>query len=269
MTLVALFLAAFTCAVSLTPVVRLAALRLGVVDHPERRKMHHVPIPLLGGAAIIIPFFGLVAVVATIAPEMLGDEMGRLRPILAGAAVIAAVGIYDDARGMKVWSKFLFQFFAAIILVVAGLRVTLFTNPLGTALDLGWVGIPVTVLWVVGVTNAMNLIDGLDGLAAGIGVIASLSLCAVAASADHPMVGILALVLAGATLGFLPFNTYPARIFLGDTGSMFLGFLLASLGLAGSLKASTATILILPIVVLGVPVLDTLWAILRRTQLRV
>jgi len=116
------------------------------------------------------------------------------------------------------------------------------------------------------VTNAINLIDGLDGLAVGTGTIASLALCVVGALTGHPLVAILALVLAGAGLGFLPFNFYPARIFLGDTGSMFLGFLLAGIGVAGSLKASAATVLILPIVVLGVPVFDTLWAIIRRTR---
>src|SRR5262249_34553247 len=149
---------------------------------------------------------------------------------------------YDDWRGLTVLQKFAFQLIAASILVASGLNAKLFTNPLGESVELGWIGVPITVLWVVGVTNAMNLIDGLDGLASGVGVIASLSLCAVGAATDQPVVAVLSLVLAGASLGFLPYNMYPARIFLGDTGSMFLGFMLAGLGLAGSLKASTATI---------------------------
>jgi UDP-GlcNAc:undecaprenyl-phosphate/decaprenyl-phosphate GlcNAc-1-phosphate transferase len=267
--LILLFLASFAVAMALTPLIRSAALRLGVVDHPERRKMHHLPVPLLGGASIVLSFAAVVTSVILVKPELLGEEIGMVRPLLLSGVLISIVGAYDDWRGLSVLQKFLFQLIAASILVASGIHARLFTNPLGESLELGWIGVPITVLWVVGVTNAMNLIDGLDGLATGVGVIASLSLCGIAAATDQPVVAILSFVLAGASLGFLPFNMYPARIFLGDTGSMFLGFLLAGLGLAGSLKASTATILILPIVVLGVPLMDTLWAILRRTRSRV
>ncbi|MBI3450704.1 MAG: undecaprenyl/decaprenyl-phosphate alpha-N-acetylglucosaminyl 1-phosphate transferase [Acidobacteria bacterium] len=269
MILALLFISAFAGAACLTPVVRRAALKLEIVDHPERRKMHHVPIPLLGGAAIVVPFLLVIAVVRWQAPQLLGDGGEALTPLMIGAVVMACVGAYDDWRGMRVRTKFMFRFLVALVVVAGGIQVRLFTNPLGDSVELGWIGIPLTVLWIVGVTNAMNLIDGLDGLAAGTGSIASLALCGVAAATDHTMVGILSLVLAGATLGFLPFNIYPAKIFLGDTGSMFLGFLLAGFGLVASLKASTATILVLPIVVLGVPVLDTLWAVLRRTSRKV
>lgn len=269
MSLALIFLSAIAGAAVLTPLVRAAALRLGVVDHPERRKMHHLPVPLLGGAAIILSFLSVVTAVWILAPDLFGEEIDELRPLLLGSIVIGLVGVYDDWRGIRVRNKFVFQLLAALILVASGIQAKLVTNPLGESVELGWIGIPLTLLWIVGVTNAMNLIDGLDGLAAGIGTIASLSLCGVAGASEHPLVAVLSLILAGAALGFLPFNMYPARIFLGDTGSMFLGFLLAGLGLVGSLKASTATILILPIVVLGVPVLDTLWAILRRTHRRV
>jgi UDP-GlcNAc:undecaprenyl-phosphate GlcNAc-1-phosphate transferase len=267
--LILLFLAAFAVAAGLTPIVRRVSLRLGVVDHPERRKMHHLPVPLLGGLSIMLSFASIVTALVIFKPRLLGDDISMVRPLLVGGVLISLVGAYDDWRGIPVLHKFLFQLLAACILVTSGIHARLFTNPLGEALDLGWIGVPITVLWIVGVTNAMNLIDGLDGLATGAGVIASLSLCSVAAATDQPAVAILSLILAGASFGFLPFNMYPAKIFLGDTGSMFLGFLLAGLGLAGSLKASTATILILPIVVLGVPLLDTLWAILRRTRSRV
>lgn len=268
MTLAAVFLAAFGLSLVLTPAVRAFALKMGIVDHPELRKMHQVPVPLLGGAAIVIPFFAVILATAAWFPGLFGDEIDHLPAILTGAIAVSLLGAYDDWKGARVWVKFLFQTVAASILVLSGVRAEAFTNPLGGTVEIGWLGIPLTIFWIVGVTNAMNLIDGLDGLAVGTGTIASLSLCVVGALAGHPLVVVLSLVLAGASMGFLPFNFYPARIFLGDTGSMFLGFLLAGLGVAGSVKASAATILILPIVVLGVPVFDTLWAILRRTRRR-
>jgi UDP-GlcNAc:undecaprenyl-phosphate GlcNAc-1-phosphate transferase len=261
-----IFLAATGISLAITPVIRVAAIRLGVLDHPERRKLHEVPIPLLGGASIVISFLLVVAGVRVMAPQLLGDEINKLPALLAGAVLISLLGVWDDWKGARPWVKLLVQTGAASLLVVAGIQARLFTNPLGGSLELGWVGIPLTIFWIVGVTNAMNLIDGLDGLATGIGTIAAFALCAVGALANNPLVAILSLVLAGASMGFLPFNLYPARIFLGDTGSMFLGFILASLGVVGSLKASAATVLVLPIVVLGVPVFDTLWAILRRTR---
>lgn len=264
-----IFLAAFALALALTPLVRMVALRLGVVDHPERRKMHQMPVPLLGGAAIVLSFTAMAMVLRGWYPEELGDEDHKLPVLLGASLLIGLLGLFDDWKGARVWLKFSVQVAAASLVVAAGVRVDVFTNPLGGSFDIGWLGIPLTIFWIVGVTNAINLIDGLDGLAAGIGTIASLSLCAVGALVGDPLVAILSLVLAGATLGILPYNVYPARIFIGDTGSMFIGFTLASLGALGSLKATTATVLILPIVVLGIPVFDTLWAILRRTHRRV
>jgi UDP-GlcNAc:undecaprenyl-phosphate GlcNAc-1-phosphate transferase len=261
-----IFIGAFVLALGLTPLVRLVAVRMGIVDHPERRKMHQVPVPLLGGAAIVASFFLVTLGVWYFLPDLLADEVSKLPALMAGALAISLLGVYDDWKGARVWVKFAFQTVAAGIVVMAGVKADVFTNPLGESFQLGWLGIPLTIFWIVGVTNAMNLIDGLDGLAAGTGAIASLALCAVGALSGDPLVAILSLTLAGACLGFLPFNLYPARIFLGDTGSMFLGFILAGLGVAGSFKATAATVLILPIVVLGVPVFDTLWAILRRTR---
>jgi UDP-GlcNAc:undecaprenyl-phosphate GlcNAc-1-phosphate transferase len=264
-----IFFSAFILAMALTPIVRAGALRLGIVDHPERRKMHQVPVPLLGGAGIVISFFVVTVGVLLWAPELFGEEITKLPAILGGGLAVGLLGLYDDWRGTRVWFKFAFQVAAAAIVVTAGVQARLFTNPFGDSFDLGWLGVPLTILWIVGVTNAMNLIDGLDGLAAGVSTIASLSLCAVGALMDQPLVAILALTLGGASLGFLPFNFYPARVFLGDTGSMFLGFVLAGLGVIGSLKSSAATVLLIPIVVLGIPVFDTLWAIQRRARRRV
>ncbi len=263
------FLCAFGLSLGLTPLVRRLALRLGVVDNPEKRKMHHVPVPLLGGAAVVVSSLVVLTGVWILAPEFLGEDAPKLPAMLLAGTIIAALGVYDDWRGARASVKLVWQSIAAAVVVMAGVQTGLFTNPLGGSLEVGWLGIPVTILWIVGVTNAMNLIDGLDGLAAGIGAIAALSLCSVAAMMDNFLVAIVSLTLAGASLGFLPFNLYPARIFLGDTGSMFLGFILSSVGAVGSLKASASTVLVLPLIVLGVPVFDTVWAVLRRTHRRV
>ncbi len=263
------FLCAFGFSLGLTPLVRRLALRLGVVDNPEKRKMHHVPVPLLGGVAVVVSSLVVLTGVWALAPDLLGEDASKLPAILVAGTVIAALGAYDDWRGARAPVKLVWQSIAAAVVVMAGAETGLFTNPLGGSLEIGWLGIPVTILWIVGVTNAMNLIDGLDGLAAGIGGIAALSLCAVAAMMDNFLAASVSLTLAGASLGFLPFNLYPARIFRGDTGSMFLGFILASLGAVGSLKASASTVLVLPIVVLGVPVFDTVWAVLRRAHRRI
>ncbi|MFQ5700485.1 MAG: MraY family glycosyltransferase, partial [Acidobacteriota bacterium] len=196
-----------------------------------------------------------------------------LRPylgLMAGGFLIVALGVYDDIKGLRAPVKFAVQTLAALIVIGMGTCVESFTNPLGGSFEVGWLGIPVAVLWIVGVTNAMNLIDGLDGLAVGSGSIAALGLFAIAVTVTlNPFVATVAIVLAGAGVGFLRHNFHPARMFLGDSGSMFIGFTLAVLGIEGSLKASAATVLFLPIIVLGIPIFDTLFAILRRAKRRV
>jgi len=262
-----LFISAAALSYLLTPSARHVALRLGIVDRPEKRKMHQIPIPLLGGLPIFIAFSTVSAAAFFIwsgPPEVsLRSYVG----LMAGATIILLLGIYDDAKGMKASAKFAGQALAALVVVGMGARIEAFTNPLGASFHLGWLGIPLALLWIVGVTNAVNLIDGLDGLAVGIGTIAAAGLFAVAA-VENPFVAGVAIILAGAGLGFLRFNFYPAKIFLGDTGSMFIGFTLAVMGLHGSFKATTATVLFLPIIVLGVPIFDTLFAILRRAKRR-
>ncbi len=244
--------------------VRAVALRFGVVDHPEKRKMHQIPIPLLGGVAIFLSF----AIVSTAVMARGSDDPRAFLGLMAGATIILALGVIDDVVGARAVVKFAVQTLAAVVVVAMGQRIELFTNPLGDSFHLGWLGGPVAVFWIVGVTNAVNLIDGLDGLAAGIGGIAALGLFAVALPGS-PFVATLTIILAGAVLGFLPHNFYPSRQFLGDAGSMFIGFSLAVIGLHGSLKATTATMLFLPIIVLGVPIFDTLFAIFRRARKRV
>ena len=249
--------------------VRHCALRFDIVDRPEKRKMHQVPVPLLGGLAIVGAFVATAVPALFLAAGRLGIE--DVRPffgLMAGSAIIVALGIYDDIKGANAPIKFTFQTAAALVVILTGARVENFTNPVGGSVALGWLGLPVAVLWIVGVTNAVNLIDGLDGLAAGIGSIAAIGLFAVSVT-NNALIAALAVILAGAATGLLRHNFYPARIFLGDSGSMFIGFCLAVLGIYGSFKASTATVLFLPIIVLGVPIFDTLFAIMRRAKQRV
>ncbi len=247
--------------------VRNLALALGIVDHPQKRKMHPIAIPLMGGVAIYLAF----SVVSLIYFQVMGsvpDAAKAYAGLMAGALIILGVGLYDDVRGARPVIKFAGQIVAAMLVVAMGGRVDLLTNPLGVAMHVGWLGVPLAVFWIVGVTNAVNLIDGLDGLAVGISAIAALGLFAVAVSGNS-FVAAASIIMAGAALGFLPHNFYPARIFLGDTGSLFIGFTLAVISLYGSFKATTATVLFLPIIVLGVPIFDTLFAIVRRARRRV
>lgn len=264
-----LFLSATLASYLIAFPTRWLALRFDVVDHPAKRKMHQLPIPLLGGLPIFLSFV-TVSLVGVLAWRggLEGSSVGSYAGLLAGGAIIVLLGLYDDVRGISPPVKFGGQLLAAGVVVAAGARINLFTNPLGESFHLGWLGVPLAIFWIVGVTNAMNLIDGLDGLAAGIGGIAALGLFAVAAP-ENPFVATTTIILAGATIGFLKHNFYPAKLFLGDTGSMFLGFTLSVIGLHGSYKATTATVLFLPIIVLGVPIFDTLFAITRRAKRRV
>ncbi|HEY3175485.1 MAG TPA: MraY family glycosyltransferase [Candidatus Polarisedimenticolia bacterium] len=248
--------------------VRSLALVLNVVDHPEKRKMHQIPIPLMGGLGIFISFAVVSAFALLWGSDLQQGHMRSYLGMLAGSALVILLGIYDDARGLKAPVKFVGQTLAALVVVTTGDRVEMFTNPLGDTFRMGWLGIPLAVFWIVGVTNAVNLIDGLDGLAVGICGIAALGLFAIAAP-ENAFVATLTIILAGAALGFLKHNFYPARLFLGDTGSMFIGFSLAVIGLHGSFKSTTATMLFLPIIVLGIPIFDTFFAILRRAKRRV
>ena len=262
-----MFLSAATLSWLVALPVRSLALRWGVVDHPEKRKMHQIPIPLLGGLAIAASF----AAVSMFAMNtgLLGEvSAGPYVGLLGGLAMILMLGVWDDTHGVQPLVKFGGQTLAALFVVASGIRMGLFTNPLGGSVEIGWLGIPLSVFWIVGVTNAVNLIDGLDGLAAGIGGIAALGMFAVVVP-GNPFVAGLTIILAGAALGFLPHNFYPARMFLGDTGSMFIGFCLAVVGMHGSLKSTTATVLFLPIILLGMPIFDTLFAIFRRARRRV
>lgn len=270
-TLAAAFLAALLAALALTPAVRRLALRAGVLDQAlSSRKVHGRPIPRLGGLAMVAAFLTAVAAVA-LADErvaaLLRADARRLGALLLGALVVAGLGLHDDLHGAGARTKLSVELAVAGLLYAAGLRVEVLDLPFLAPIALGALSLPVTVLWVAGVTNAVNLIDGLDGLAAGVALVAALATGALALLGGGHATALLAAALAGAALGFLRSNTHPASIFMGDTGSLFLGFLLAALPLlggAGGAGGQAPAGLLGPALVLGVPIADTLLSIGRR-----
>lgn len=244
---------------AITPWVRKRAFTWGAVDKPDTRKVHKELMPRMGGLAVFLAFVPAV---------LLSQDMDLpLWGLLTGGALIVVLGIADDIRGLPAKVKLAGQIAAASVVVPFGIKVEYITNPLsGDLLYLGWLAVPVTVFWLVAVTNAINLIDGLDGLAGGVSCIAALTLAAVAWTHGPEMTGVvlLALTLAAAVTGFLRHNFHPAKIFLGDCGSMFLGFTLAGMSIMSFTKSATAISVIIPMVILGLPLLDTFFAIIRR-----
>ncbi len=243
-----------------TPLIRKLAFKIGAVDIPkDNRRVHKKPMPLIGGLAIAIGVFIGMLIFTPIDTTTIY--------IVLGGTVILIAGIIDDIRELSPRYKMLFQLLAGIILIIGGVKVDFITNPFAQGsgiIYLNWLSIPITLFWVVGITNTLNFIDGLDGLSAGVAMISSLSLMIVAARFGQSTVVILAALVAGACLGFLPFNFNPAKIFMGDTGAMFLGFMLAAISIEGVMKSVAAIAVIAPIIILGVPIFDTTFAIFRR-----
>lgn len=268
------FALAFIIAFTSTPIARKLAFQLGAVDVPkDDRRMHKKPIALMGGAAIAVGY--LVSVLfSAVLPVKIFTPGRELIGMLAGIAIIAVMGVLDDVKTLRAWVKLLFQLAAAFAVVfISDTRIQVVTNPFS---DIGYTRFPeavsyiLTILWIVGITNAINLIDGLDGLAAGVSSICSLSLFFVSYLRTDldPATKIYTLIitaaLAGSTLGFLPYNFNPAKIFMGETGSAFLGFTLGVITIQGGLKTYAAISIAIPLLVLGLPLFDTIFAILRR-----
>lgn len=267
-TYVSLFILSTLLSVFLTPVAQMLARRLGIVDYPDgKRRFHNQPVPRLGGVAIFLSFILTLAIVPllnNLVAEQLRWNSDQLLRLLVPCGLVFLLGIYDDVRGADAKIKFTVQILASVLLYALGLRITHVWHPFGGIVELGVWALPLTVLWLVGITNAFNLIDGLDGLSAGAALFAILTVLVVALIHGHPLVVIMSIALAGATFGFLRYNFAPASIFMGDSGSLFLGFLIAALSLEGSQKSTTAVAVAIPIVSLGLPILDTVWAITRR-----
>ena len=268
------FAVAFIAAILCTPVVRAAARRLGVVDKPDSfRKVHGREVPLLGGVAIYVafatPIVALCFFYRNAVSDLLYAHPIKLLTLMGGAAVALAAGGLDDVRNLPVRWKLLLQIVAACVAFAGGCSIEAISNPFGEPLVLGVWSFPVTLLWFLGCMNAVNLLDGLDGLAAGACLFATITLLLVSIVFGNVMPMLLMACLSGAILGFLLFNFYPASIFLGDSGSLLLGFLLASLSLLGATrKPETAVALFIPVVAFGLPIFDTGLAILRRWSRR-
>ncbi|PDO10356.1 MAG: undecaprenyl-phosphate alpha-N-acetylglucosaminyl 1-phosphate transferase [Candidatus Reconcilbacillus cellulovorans] len=249
---------------ALTPAVRSFALRVGAVDVPNARKVHTRVMPRLGGLAIYAAF--LVAAVVVVPFAEGTDFSPKVALGLAlGGAVIVFIGALDDRFGLSPKAKLLGEIAAAVVAVWIGdIRIELLNVPFGdTEIGTSFLSIPLTILWIVGVTNAVNLIDGLDGLAAGVSAIANATILALAALMGNETVVLLSAALLGGTLGFLVHNFHPAKIFMGDSGALFLGFSLATLSILG-FKQATLVSFVVPIVILAVPLGDTFFAIVRR-----
>ena len=257
----AALLVAAVVALIATPVVRSLAFKIGAVDVPrDSRRMHDHPIPRMGGLAI---FFGFILSVLLFLPLTT-----QLRGMLLGAVVIVILGIFDDIYALSAKLKFAVQIGAALIAVLMGNQIDYLSNPNIFSSDpywhLGVLSIPISVLWIVAITNAVNLIDGLDGLACGVSTISSMTMLVIALTVAEAQVAILMAALAGACIGFLPYNLNPAKIFMGDTGSTFLGFVLATVSIQGLFKSYAIISFAVPFLVLGLPIFDTCFAILRR-----
>jgi UDP-GlcNAc:undecaprenyl-phosphate GlcNAc-1-phosphate transferase len=254
------FAVALAMALVLTPAIGRAARYLGVVDLPgERRRLHRRPVPLLGGLGIFLALF--VPALAFLPLD------GSYRGILIGAALATVVGVVDDTRGLPWWAKLAGQFGAAAVPVSLGVALDRFTFPfLGIQELPTWLSYSVSILWIVALMNMVNFVDGMDGLAAGICGISGATFAVIALSLDKPDAAVLSAIVAGACFGFLRHNFYPARIFMGDSGAMLLGFTLATVSIQGLLKTAATVGLLFPLIALAVPILDTSFVVAKRLK---
>jgi UDP-GlcNAc:undecaprenyl-phosphate GlcNAc-1-phosphate transferase len=244
----------------LTPTIRKLSIRYGAIDLPNARRLNKLPVPSSGGIAIYFAFLFAVLFFNRPTPEILG--------LLIGATILTCVGLLDDIFDFPPATKFFGQTIAALVVIYSGVRIEFISNLIsnhGNTLDLGFLSLPFTFFWIIGITNAINFIDGIDGLAAGISGIAAWTLGTVALMTGRYDAGVLAFTLGAAAFAFLPYNfSQKKKIFMGDSGSNFLGFSLAVVSILGMVKIAAAFSMLLPMVILAVPIFDTLFAIVRR-----
>lgn len=254
------YVVAFTISLAVTvlsvPLVKKWAVWLGAVDRPNERKIHNGQMPRMGGLSIFLGFFsGFLYLWPTYQYAL---------PILVGALLMTSVGFLDDKYNLSPRSKFFGQIIAALVVVQSGMTIDFVTIPYVGLIDFGWLSYPITVFWIVAITNAINLIDGLDGLASGVSSIAVLAMIVMAILDQQWLALSLAVILLGGTIGFLFYNSHPAEVFMGDTGSLFIGYTVSVISITGLFKSITLFSLIIPIIILAVPIFDTLFAIIRR-----
>ncbi|MEH7374533.1 glycosyltransferase family 4 protein [Neobacillus drentensis] len=246
----------FFSAIILTPIVKKLAFKIGATDKPNHRKVHVRIMPRLGGLAIFFSFIIGMLIINPVGEYHL--------PIVIGSIIIIITGMMDDVKEISPKVKLAGQIAAAAIIVIyGGLKVEFINLPFGGQIDFGYFSIPLTMIWIIGITNAINLIDGLDGLAGGVSSIALFSIAGMSMMMGNVYVTVMALIVAASTVGFLFYNFHPAKIFMGDTGALFLGYIIGVLSLLGY-KNVTFISLIIPIIILGVPISDTFFAIIRR-----
>jgi len=253
----------------LVPPVRALAFRVGAIDHPGPRKIHSAPMARLGGLAVVAASFAVFAAVCFLQPPHMHFLSCVLLAGMAGGLIpIFVISFIDDIRPVRAIHKLALHFLGASIAVALGIHLPATARLFGIAIHLGWLALPLSLLWIAGVTNAFNIIDGLDGLSAGLALISSASLVAVSVVAGDYATASGSLILAGGLIGFLPYNLYPAKIFLGDTGATAIGFVLACLTLGGASIHSQGLAVALPLLIVGVPLADTLISIARRVVAR-
>ncbi|WNF22628.1 MraY family glycosyltransferase [Mesobacillus jeotgali] len=255
--LIIAFVSSFVTVLLVTPLVIKLAHKIGATDKPNKRKVHENIMPRLGGLAIF------VGVLVGFFVSGLYNE--KITAISFGAILVVILGILDDIYQLSAKVKFISQIFIASIVVSTGLTIEFITIPFVVEkFQLGIWAYPITVLWIVGITNAINLIDGLDGLAAGISSIGIITVAIMAGLAGKVLILTLALIVVASTIAFLFYNFFPAKIFMGDTGALFLGYCISILSLLGLYKSVTLFSFVIPIIILGVPIFDTAYAIIRR-----
>ena len=247
----------------MTPVVKTFAYKVGAIDVPkDARRMHKVPIPRLGGLAIFIGF--MVSILLFL--DIRGNT--QMQSILLGAVIIVVLGVVDDIMALPALLKFVVQIIAALVPATNGVQILAFSNPNVFSENLYWVlgnlSIPITVLWIVAITNSVNLIDGLDGLANGVSAISATTMLVIAMLASEGQVAVAMAALVGASVGFMPYNLNPAKMFMGDTGATFLGYILATMSIQGLFKYYAVISFVVPFLILGLPIFDTTFAFIRR-----
>jgi len=260
------FITAAAISLLLTPLIRILARKTNVLDYPSKRKIHHKPIPLLGGIPIFFSL-NLTLLLGVILNNVYIKEflLPRWKTILACQIIVLTLGVFDDIKKLKPGVKLGFQIIAGALLVLFGFSIDAVANPFsGNIIHLGIFAVPLTILWVVGITNALNLVDGLDGLAAGTSVIVCATVFGIAFLNQNIGIAFVSLILAGSILGFLRYNFHPAKIFLGDSGSLLLGLLLAVLSIEGSSKGAILVAVLVPVLALGFPIMDTMLSMARR-----